>query len=108
MAEYKISDDGTIVYEDRVSLSSEKTPEEEMYAEYNKLVYDVIDHPERFTTAEIVAKKQRMKEIEESGVKLNNDKALKFKMARIPIKQQPVDGANVLTAHIAKFKKEND
>ena len=53
MAEYKISDDGTIVYEDRVSLSSEKTPEEEMYAEYNKLVYDVIDHPERFTTAEI-------------------------------------------------------
>jgi len=108
MVEYKILDDGTIVYEDRMSLSPKKTPEEEMYAEYNKLVYEVIDHPERFTTAEIVAKKQRMKEIEESGVKLNDNKALKFKMARVPIKKQPVNGVNVLAAHIAKFKKEND
>ena len=108
MADYKISDDGTIVYEERIGPASEKTTEEKMYAEYNRLVYEVIGHPDRFTPAEIEAKKQRMKEIEKSGIRLNDNKALNMKLAQLKTQAKSQNADNTLASAITNFRKQND
>ena len=108
MAEYKVSDDGTIVYEERTVATSEKTTEEKLYAEYNRLVYEVIGHPDRFSPAEIEAKKQRMKDIEKSGIQLNDNKALNMKLAQLKAQAKSQNGDNILATAIANFKKQND
>ena len=108
MADYKISDDGTIVYEERIGATSEKSTEEKMYAEYNRLVYEVIGHPDRFTPAEIEVKKQRMKEIEKSRIALNNNKALNMKLAQLKVQAKSQATDNTLTSAIANFRKQND
>ena len=108
MADFEIKDDGTIVHKQTVVYTSQESKEQALYTEYNRLVYEVMGHPDRFTTAEIEAKKQRMKEIEATGVRLNNDKALKMQMAKIKLQTQPHGNNSVLAAAIDNFKKQND
>ena len=107
MADFEIKDDGTIVREQTVVYTPDESKEQALYAEYNRLVYEVMGHPDRFTTAEIEAKKQRMKEIETNGVLLNNNKALKLQMAKIKLQTETRGDNSVLAAAIEKFKKQN-
>ncbi len=105
MVDFKVNEFGEIV-RNGVNPVLKKAPEEEIYAEYHKLVYD-LSHPERFSVEEYEQKKKRRLEIEQSGIELNDDNALKFKMAQLKLKTKGSNNA-ALMAGIAKFKKQND
>ena len=104
---FKIKEDGTIVRDGNNISSQNNSPDHSLYNEYNKLVYE-INHPERFSEEEIESKKARMHEIETSGVKLNDDKALKLKIAELKTQAKMSGENNILMSEIARYKKQND
>ena len=107
MADFKINEFGEII-RDGVAPHREKTPEEEIYEEYHKLVYD-LSHPERFSGEEYEQKKKRRTEIEQSYPDFSNNKSVEFKLAQLKLKKKTSQqGNDVLFANIAKFKKQND
>lgn len=103
----KINEFGEIIRDESVP-AREQTPEEKAYEEYTKLVYD-LSHPERFSVEEYEQKKARRTELEQSGLLTNDDKSVQFKIAQLKmqIKSQQNDNS-VLSAGIARFKKQND
>jgi len=108
MADFTIKEDGVIVRNNINVPERDTSAEQELYAEYNRLVYEVVGHPDRFSPAELEIKKQRMKEIEKSGVRLNDNKAIKLKMAKLKTDAKISVNNSVFWESVAKFKKEND
>lgn len=108
MADFTIKEDGVIVRNNTIVPERDVSAEQDLYAEYNRLVYEVIGHPDRFTPVELEIKKQRMREIEKSGVQLNDNKALKLKMAQLKTDAKISGNNSVLWESVSKFKKEND
>ena len=108
MADFTIKEDGVIVRNNTNVPERDTSAEQRLYAEYNRLVYEVIGHPDRFSPTELETKKQRMKEIEKSGVRLNDNKALKLKMAKLKTDIKATTNNNAFWESVSKFKKEND
>ena len=102
----KINEFGEISRDNSEMPNTDISPEQALQNEYNKLVYD-LSHPERFSSAEYEQKKKRRVEIEQSGVKLSDDKSVAFKMAQLKVKAKSSGDNNVLLAGIANFKKQN-
>lgn len=108
MTDFHIKEDGVIVFNNRTNASRDVSSEERLYAEYNQIVYDM-GHQDWFTPAQIETKKRRMKEIEET-IKVNSDKSLQMKRARLRAQMANVkiSGDNrVLWESVSKIKKEN-
>lgn len=108
MAEFTIKEDGVIIRNNANVPERDTSAEQKLYAEYNRLVYEVVGHPDRFSPAELETKKQRMKEIEKSGIRLNDNKALKLKLAQLKTESKISGNNKVFWESVAKFKKEND
>jgi len=86
MAGFKIQDDGTFVSENQ-----------DLYTEYNRLVYEVIGPQNRFTPIEKEMKRQRMKEIE---------RTLKNAQSRL---QAKIENDNrMMLSGVDRFRREND
>lgn len=75
---FVVNSDGSVTRLDG-DTTIKKTHEDELEAEYNKLVYDM-SHPERFTPAEIEAKAQRRAELHNA---LGKDKFLTEKGGKL-------------------------
>ena len=58
MADFTIKEDGVIVRNNTIVPERDVSAEQDLYAEYNRLVYEVIGHPDRFTPVELEIKKQ--------------------------------------------------
>ena len=102
----KINEFGEIIRDGAEMQPTDISPEQEIQNEYNKLVYD-LSHPERFSAEEYEQKKKRRTEIEQSGVKLSDDKSLAFKMAQLKVKAKLSGDNKTLLAGITRFKKQN-
>jgi len=108
MADFTIKEDGVIVRNNTNVPERDISTEQELYAEYNNLVYEVFRHPDRLTPVELEMKKQRMREIEESGVKLNSDKVLELKKAQLKTEAKISGKNSVFWESVSNFNKEND
>lgn len=107
MSDFKVNEFGEIVRNGVVSVGK-KTSEEEIYEEYQKLVYD-LSHPERFSIEEYEQKKKRRIEIEQSGADIGNKNAVAFEIAKRKMQNKGKKTDNsALLAGIARFKKQND
>ena len=64
--DFIINEFGEIVMLNGKSMTAEETPEHKLQAEHSQLEYEIFSHPDRFTDAELAAKKARYDEIKKT------------------------------------------
>ena len=103
MAEFKINEFGEIIRDGVNAQPSDDKAEQDLYAEYTKLEYEIFTHPERWTVDELSNKKARF-EILKQKLEIKKDDILAVARKKLQGKQDN----SVLKQNIARFKKQND